>query len=73
MKPKIFFTLRVAVAAVFIASGFMKLVEPYQNFLAVIYSYKILTGASAKWLALTMPWAELIFGVFLLFGLWTRL
>jgi uncharacterized membrane protein YphA (DoxX/SURF4 family) len=50
----------------------MKLMEPYQNFLAVIYGYKILAGPAAKFTAMVLPWAELIFGIFLLKGLWTR-
>ncbi len=72
MKRKILFVLRVALASVFIVSGFMKLMEPAQNFLAVVYEYKILSGPTARLFADSMPWFEFIFGVFLLKGLWTR-
>lgn len=46
---------------------------PYQNFLAAIYNYKLVTGLPAELLALALPWAEFILGIFLLLGLWTRL
>lgn len=72
MKRWIFLVLRVLIACVFIASGFMKLMEPSQNFLAVVHEYKILFGWPAKAFAVSMPWIELVFGVFLLKGLWTR-
>ena len=72
MKQKLFFLLRVSLALVFIVSGAMKLMEPYQNFLAVVYKYKILSGWTAKAFAGAIPWVELILGVFLLKGLWTR-
>ncbi len=69
----VLFLLRVAAGALFIASGFTKLIEPYQNFLAVIHSYKIVSGEAAKAAAIGLPWVELILGAFLLKGLWTRL
>ena len=69
----VLFLLRVAAGALFIASGFTKLIEPYQNFLAVIHSYKIVGGEAAKAAAMGLPWAELILGAFLLKGLWIRL
>ncbi len=72
MKERIFSLARIAVGAVFVVSGFMKLMEPYQNFLAVIYSYKMVAGEPAKLLAILLPWVEFLGGVFLVAGLWTR-
>jgi uncharacterized membrane protein YphA (DoxX/SURF4 family) len=66
------FILRIASGALFIVSGFAKLIEPYQNFLAVIHSYRVVSGEPARAAAIALPWAELIFGVFLLKGLWVR-
>lgn len=71
-KKILFLVLRVLVGIVFIVSGYIKLMEPYQNLLAVIYGYKIIAGPAAHFFALTMPWAELIFGAFLVTGLWIR-
>ncbi|MGH7197195.1 MAG: MauE/DoxX family redox-associated membrane protein [Candidatus Omnitrophota bacterium] len=67
-----FFVLRVLAGALFIVTGFTKLIEPHQNFLAVIHSYKVVSGNAATAAAIALPWAELILGVFLLKGLWIR-
>ena len=73
MRAKFFVFLRLAVGSLFAVSGFIKLMQPYQNFLAIIRSYEILSGPSAAALAKTMPWAEFVVGVFLMLGLWSRL
>ena len=65
--------LRAGVGFLFVASGYLKLIEPYQNFLAVIYNYQFVAGWAARGAAIAIPWAELVFGVFLLAGLWVRL
>ncbi|MBI3251949.1 MAG: DoxX family protein [Candidatus Omnitrophica bacterium] len=70
-KP-VYFIARTLVASLFITSGFFKLMEPAQNFLAVVQSYEILEGRSAVIFAQSLPWIEFIFGVFLLLGLWRR-
>ncbi len=66
------FTLRIFVGAVFAVSGFLKLLQPYQNFLAVIQTYQVLPPAFATAAAIALPWAEFLLGVFLVLGLWTR-
>ena len=73
MRTKFFIFLRIFAGSVFVASGFIKLMQPYQNFLAIIRSYEILSGSPAVALAKTMPWAEFVVGVFLVLGLWSRL
>ena len=67
-----FWILRIVIGGIFAFSGFMKLIHPYQNFLAVIQSYDILSVSAAQILAKGLPWIELVFGVFLVLGLWTR-
>ncbi len=70
--PILFFA-RVLLGVLFAVSGFTKLLEPYQNFLSVIHTYGILAGAPGMWAARIIPWLELVGGVFLALGLWTRL
>ena len=72
MKEKWLETLRVLVGMLFAVSGFVKLLEPTPNFLAVIHRYQVLSGLTAQWVANTFPWAEWILGVFLITGLWRR-
>ena len=73
MRIKFFICLRIMTGFVFVASGFVKLMQPYQNFLVTIQSYEILSGAPAVALAKAMPWAEFLVGVFLILGFWSRL
>lgn len=65
--------VRIMAAAIFIVSGFVKLMEPHENFLAVIHSFDLVGGRPAELISVGLPWVELVFGVFLLAGLWTRL
>jgi uncharacterized membrane protein YphA (DoxX/SURF4 family) len=63
--------IRVCVGAIFVVSGFEKLISPYQNFQYVIEQYQMVSGEQAAWIAQALPWAELIGGSFFLLGLWT--
>ena len=69
---KAFGILRILIGILFVVSGFMKLMQPYQNFLLTVHSYEILNGLVAEWFAKVMPWAEFFLGVFLILGLWLR-
>jgi len=61
---------RVCLGALFLFSGFEKLLQPYQNFLLVIESYDVIHGTAAELAARAIPWIELVSGTFLLVGLW---
>ena len=62
----------MALGAVFVVSGFQKLVSPYQNFSAVIEKFEIINASQAAILAQTLPWAEFAAGVFFILGFWER-
>ena len=64
--------LRVVVGGLFMFSGLLKLLQPYQNFLYVIHSYEIVSGTPARILAITIPWLEFLLGIFVISGLWLR-
>src|SRR3989338_8590677 len=64
--------LRAATGALFTASGFLKLIQPHQNFQSVIETYVVISGQPAAWTARAFPWAEFLLGIFLALGLWTR-
>jgi uncharacterized membrane protein YphA (DoxX/SURF4 family) len=38
----------------------------------MIYNYRLVPGASVNLMALAMPWLELLLGLALLLGIWTR-
>lgn len=68
----IFVVLRIAIGCFFVASGFQKLIEPYENFLYVIEGYQIMGTVPADLVARFLPWMEFFLGVFLVMGLWLK-
>lgn len=64
--------LRVAVGAIFMYSGWTKLMEPSSNFAGVILGYRIVDLRTAIFISTALPWFEWAAGAFLALGLWTR-
>jgi uncharacterized membrane protein YphA (DoxX/SURF4 family) len=65
--------LRIVLGAIFIYAAYLKLHESWRLFAMSIESYKILP--SMFWVQLaarTLPWLELLLGVWLITGLWLR-
>lgn len=63
--------LRVLVGGVFVAAGAMKIVEPAQ-FATDIANYRLLPYATVNLAAITLPWIEVVAGLLLVTGVWTR-
>ena len=59
---------RVILAVVFLLASAGKISEP-ESFAVAISNYKILPLFAVNFLAIVLPWIELIFGIFLLFGI----
>ena len=68
-----FLLARVFVGGVFTYAGWAKLMEPMENFRGMLASYEMLPYAIIPFLAYTLPWVELLFGIFLILGYATRL
>ncbi|MGH3859948.1 MauE/DoxX family redox-associated membrane protein [Actinokineospora sp.] len=64
--------LRLGLAAVWLVSGWIKVSDPNQTFIAV-QAYDLLPSAMVSVVAAAMPFLELALGVLLLVGLGTRL
>ncbi|SDD89214.1 MauE/DoxX family redox-associated membrane protein [Actinokineospora iranica] len=64
--------LRLGLAAVWLVSGWIKVSDPNQTFIAV-QAYDLLPGALVSVVAAAMPFLELALGLLLLVGLGTRL
>ena len=64
--------LRIFIGSILLVSGLEKVISPYQNFMYVIQGYEFLPSWMEKIVALSMPWAELIVGIFLVLGLWIQ-
>src|SRR5580700_11039724 len=63
---------RLALAAVFLWAAYTKLRDPWMIFAMEIDAMHVVPGASVEWIARTMPWFELLIGVFLVIGIQTR-
>ncbi|MBI4353223.1 MAG: hypothetical protein HY593_04770 [Candidatus Omnitrophica bacterium] len=64
--------IRFLVGFFFTASGFLKLIRPYEEFLFVVQSYAVLPDFGEALVARVLPWFEFFLGVFLLLGFWFR-
>lgn len=68
-----YFTLvfRIILGATFIFASLSKISAP-QEFVLTVREYQILFEPLATWYGYLLPWLELIFGVMLVVGLFTR-
>lgn len=66
--------VRVLLGALFIFAGYLKVSDP-QAFAFSVMAFKIIpesAGHLAHFITFALPWTELIIGVLLVLGLWTR-
>jgi uncharacterized membrane protein YphA (DoxX/SURF4 family) len=66
-------TLRVQIALgmIFVVAAWPKITDP-PAFAHMIFNYRILPGSLINISALVMPWIELLAGLCLILGIWTR-
>ena len=66
-------TLRVQIALglIFVVAAWPKIIDP-PSFAHMIYNYRILPGSLINISSLVMPWVELLAGLALILGIWTR-
>ena len=65
---KILFLGRMFLGLIFAYSGFIKLMEPVENFQGGMTAYEIIPYALIPFLARVIPWIEFLFGAFLILG-----
>jgi uncharacterized membrane protein YphA (DoxX/SURF4 family) len=65
------FAARLAVGAVFVLAGVTKLVNP-GSFSATLLAYDVLPVDLLRPVALILPWLEVVVGLYLLAGMFTR-
>jgi uncharacterized membrane protein YphA (DoxX/SURF4 family) len=67
------FLMRVVVGFVLIYSGYIKIIEPKEQFVDSILSYKIVGERIATIVADFLPWFELYLGLIFAFGIFINL
>ena len=68
---KVLTVLRLAIAATFIVASWDKIIHP-DAFASIVEGYQILPLGLVPLVAIWLPWTELVAGVTLVVGAWTR-
>lgn len=63
--------VQIALGAIFVLAALPKLSDP-PSFAHMIYNYRIVPGSVINISALIMPWLEVLCGLALILGVWTR-
>ena len=63
--------VQIALGAIFVVAALPKLADP-PSFAHMIYNYKLVPGPFINITALVLPWIELLAGMALILGVWTR-
>ena len=70
-SPWLTVRVQIALGLFFVIAALPKLVDP-PSFAHMIYNYRLVPGAFVNLMALVMPWLELLTGLALIFGIWSR-
>ncbi len=67
--PWLTIRVQIALGLFFVVAALPKIVDP-PSFAHMIYNYKIVPAAVLNFIALVMPWIELLAGLALVLGIW---
>lgn len=68
-SPVLTFALRIWLGLIFSYAGFIKVMEPVENFRGMLAEYQVFPHAMLQPVAVMVPWLELLSGIFMLLGL----
>ena len=69
--PWLTIRVQIALGVIFVVAALPKLTDP-PSFAHMIYNYRILPAGLINISALIMPWVEVLCGLALILGVWTR-
>jgi len=70
-SPWLTVRVQIALGVFFVAAALPKVVDP-PGFAHMIYNYRLVPGPLVNLMGLVMPWLELLAGLALVLGIWTR-
>ena len=68
-NPWLTIRIQIALGIIFVVAALPKIVDP-PSFAHMIYNYHLAPGALINFMALVMPWIELLCGLALILGIW---
>ncbi len=68
-SPWLTIRVQIALGIIFVAAALPKIVDP-PSFAHMIYNYKLVPFGLINFMALVMPWIELLCGLALILGIW---
>ena len=68
-NPWLTIRIQIALGIIFVVAALPKIVDP-PSFAHMIYNYHLVPGALINFMALVMPWIELLCGLALILGIW---
>ena len=68
-NPWLTIRIQFALGIIFVVAALPKIVDP-PSFAHMIYNYHLVPGALINFMALVMPWIELLCGLALILGIW---
>jgi len=68
-NPWLTIRVQIALGIIFVVAALPKIVDP-PSFAHMIYNYHLVPGALINFMALVMPWIELLCGLALILGIW---
>jgi uncharacterized membrane protein YphA (DoxX/SURF4 family) len=63
--------VQIGLGAIFVVAALPKIADP-PSFAHMIYNYRLLPGGLINISAIVMPWVELLCGLALILGVWTK-
>ena len=69
--PWLTIRVQIALGAIFVVAALPKIADP-PSFAHMIYNYRILPAGMINIAAITMPWIEILCGLALILGIWTK-
>lgn len=69
--PVVHWAIAVVVGGLFVYASLDKIAKP-ADFARIVYHYRILGPLPSNWLAVTLPWVELVAGLLMISGIWRR-
>src|SRR6185503_3933045 len=69
--PWLTIRVQIALGAIFVVAALPKIIDP-PSFAHMVYNYRILPAGLINIAAIVMPWLEILCGLALILGVWTK-